>query len=542
MAKKITNKEFQRQLAEAVAQLALTIESDVTAFKPEAGERRLRVERSRKDYEFFCRTYLPHYFQYEFSNTHREFEKIQTEIVNTPDGDTYAIAAPRGEGKSTNWSLAFILWCDVFDYKYYPIITMDTYEQAAIQLASLKAEYELNPRLKMDFPEYMGGGPVWREGVIVTSSGKRVDALGRGMKIRGRKHRAKRPDLVILDDLENDENVQKPEQRDKTERWIDRAVLFCGDAVGSLDVVYIGTVLHYDSVLNRKLESPDWVTRRFKSIIHWPENMRLWDRWEEILLSQGKQAALKFFNTNKGAMEKGAEVSWPGVRTLYKLMVIRSKGHSAFDAEQQNEPLNDDDAPFKELHYWVEILSQWINVGAVDPSLGKGSKKGDPSAIIIGAFDPYNVRLHILEADIRRRVPNVIISDVARYQREYDVWMWCCETNQFQEFFMERLTDDLLTGGVLINMEGVNHSVDKALRILSMQPHTQSGRIQFSRDHSTLLRQLRYFPMADHDDGPDAVEMLWRFAVSRVHRTQGSGGIVLPTRRRHRLNMQAYHD
>ncbi|EFA28507.1 conserved hypothetical protein [Haemophilus influenzae HK1212] len=30
---------------------------------------------------------------------------------------------------------------------------------------------------------------------------------------------------------------------------------------------------------------------------------------------------------------------------------------------------------------------------------------------------------------------------------------------------------------------------------------------------ATLISQLRHFPKADHDDGPDALEMLWRNAV-----------------------------
>ncbi|MGI0444843.1 hypothetical protein [Pseudomonas aeruginosa] len=51
---------------------------------------------------------------------------------------------------------------------------------------------------------------------------------------------------MIGDDLENDENVRSPEQRDKLENWLekDRAVL--GSADDTMDViVIIGTILHY---------------------------------------------------------------------------------------------------------------------------------------------------------------------------------------------------------------------------------------------------------------------------------------------------------
>jgi hypothetical protein len=35
----------------------------------------------------------------------------------------------------------------------------------------------------------------------------------------------------------------------------------------------------------------------------------------------------------------------------------------------------------------------------------------------------------------------------------------------------------------------------------------RSGTLQLSRRHTTLLEQLRLFPKAAHDDGPDALEM-----------------------------------
>jgi len=53
----------------------------------------------------------------------------------------------------------------------------------------------------------------------------------------------------------------------------------------------------------------------------------------------------------------------------------------------------------------------------------------------------------------------------------------------------------------------VTHTSDKLGRIQSLQPLVKAGTIQFSRRHKTLLDQLRYFPKADHDDGPDALQM-----------------------------------
>lgn len=37
-----------------------------------------------------------------------------------------------------------------------------------------------------------------------------AEAIGSGKKVRGRRHRNWRPDLIVLDDIENDENVNTP--------------------------------------------------------------------------------------------------------------------------------------------------------------------------------------------------------------------------------------------------------------------------------------------------------------------------------------------
>jgi hypothetical protein len=39
-----------------------------------------------------------------------------------------------------------------------------------------------------------------------------------------------------------------------------------------------------------------------------------------------------------------------------------------------------------------------------------------------------------------------------------------------------------------------------------------NGLIRLHPSQNALIDQLRHFPMADHDDGPDALHMLWALA------------------------------
>ena len=127
-------------------------------------------------------------------------------------------------------------------------------------------------------------------------------------------------------------------------------MLSLGAADDSMDVVVIGTILHYDSVLARLIKNPLWKSRKFKAVIEWPHNMSLWDKWEELLLNVGEESALNVYVERKTEMEAGSIVSWPAAQPLYKLMVKRARdGRPAFDSEQQNDPVSGDDAPFQEL-------------------------------------------------------------------------------------------------------------------------------------------------------------------------------------------------
>jgi hypothetical protein len=48
-----------------------------------------------------------------------------------------------------------------------------------------------------------------------------------------------------------------------------------------------------------------------------------------------------------------------------------------------------------------------------------------------------------------------------------------------------------------------------------------NGLIRLHASHTTLIDQLRHFPKADHDDGPDALHMLWMAATTGVTGAEG---------------------
>ncbi|MFV8875349.1 phage terminase large subunit [Serratia fonticola] len=524
MAKKFSSREFAAEMAELAASLRRTIEAEDVGFDQSAAavtERRRQVNDPVTGFDYLVNNYFPHYIRHiDKSELHKYLFTRLPEIVASPKGENDAIAAPRGEAKSTLVSQLFVIWCIIRGIKHYPVIVMDSIDQAYPMLEAIKAELEYNPRLLMDFPDVCGAGRVWQMGTILTRNDIKVQVAGSGKKLRGLRHGPYRPDLVVLDDIENDEQVRNPEQRDKLESWLKKTVLPLGTAGGKLDVIYIGTILHYDSVLSRTLKNPLWRSARFKALLQWPINMSLWEKWEEILRNNGadgEMLANAFYQQHKAEMDEGAIVSW-SARPILTLMMIRARdGHNTFDAEYQNDPVNGEDAPFTGcINFWVNRLNEWIFYGACDPSLGKAGGSRDPSALLVGGFNRHTGILDVVEAAIRKRVPDKIISDVIELQRQYRCLVWAVEAVQFQEFLRTEMVKRSAALGVPVPARAVTPHTDKLLRIESLQPHMANGLIRLHPGQTTLIDQLRHFPKADHDDGPDALHMLWALASTGV--------------------------
>lgn len=500
---------------------------------PLTGPKGIRKRLGAIDMEFFGRAYFPHYFSRPSPEFHRELDAIwqkgvlkgkhpltpkSTKEISRMDGCRRAVAAPRGHAKSTTLTFKGTMHATLYGYKHYPIILSDSSDQAEGFLENIRVEFEENGLIREDFGDLQG--KVWRNNVIMTSSGIKVEAIGSGKKIRGRKHRNWRPDLLILDDIENDENVRTPEQRLKLSNWFNKAVSKAGDDY--TDIVYIGTLLHYDSLLAHTLSNPGYKSIKYKAVLSFSDAEE-WKQWEDIYTDLSNDSheedARAFFEEHRTEMLAGTKVLWEEKLSYYDLMKMRvDEGEAAFNSEEQNEPINPDDCLFQEewLDYYNEAEVDFKNrdytfFGFVDPSLGK-TKHSDFSAIITIARHRSTGYMYVFDADIERRHPDKIISDILekerRLRRDFGrgYKRFGCETVQFQWFLKEELVKASAKAGLYLPVEEVPQTTDKVLRIQTMQPDVKNKYIKFNRRHKRLLEQLLQFPMGAHDDGPDALE------------------------------------
>lgn len=522
------------------------------------------AELATYDFAFFCRYYLREYFNENPAEIHWDvFGDVQWAVTNE-DSTTLAECLPRGYGKSTIISVGMPCWCIVGGdppsvrgkrrkpYKHYIFVMKDSFDQAKLELASIRNELENNENLRRDFGDLVGSP--WGKQEIVTANGVKVDALGTGQKVRGRRHVAYRPDLIIADDLENDDMVQSPSQRMKVKTWWARAVEKAGDPK-RCDYIALGTLLHYDCFQAWMLKRPGVRARKYKSLLRHADRQDLWDEWEALLLNLDdpyrEVTAKEFYEANKETMLEGAEVTWPErfpYVTLRGMMLgerqmVHGKSIHAFSAEMQNEPISDEDRLFKTFHYFHYEDEHGIKYlvpdgagervplrncrlyGSCDPSLGE-SRTGDFSALIDLLLAP-NGRMFVAHASIERRHPDRIIDHIAaraRFWAEigmYYSW-FVIETNQFQKLFAASAGQQLLRSGIRLPITQVTSQHLKTARIDSLQPDLNNGYLLLYKEPGrivpdelhTLFQQLHDYPMGDFVDGPDALEMARTLAAS----------------------------
>ena len=491
-----------------------------------------RVQSAARSLEVFAKKYFPNIFTAPFSALHKEiFSSVEEIILSRRHRKNYYVrAAPRGHGKSQVISFLLIMWCICYKYKRNILLVSDTLDQAKTFISAIKTELEDNSLIKEDFGNLVSDDK-WSQDKIITSNRVQVYGRGAGQKLRGNKFGAIRPELVIIDDLENDEQVETDAQRQKLFNWFMKALIPVGNP--TTDFVYIGTVLHYESLLQKLLTLPAfsmWNRQRYQAVQHFSESP-LWDDWERLMSDENDpeagEKAYAFYLQHRAEMLEGVKALWSDSAPDYYLnmMELRFADPSSFASEYQNEPIDPSNAEFPpewfDFYYDLpEIVSVY---GACDPSLGKN--KSDRAAIVWAGKD-QNGFLYILEVDMGRYKPDrlieLIIAGSMRYQSKLRAVV--IETVQFQAMFKDEVAKRGLNAGVQIPIVEFDSKVEKELRLRGLIPRIKNKYIKFRKDQMMLVNEFLRFPKGS-DDGMDAVNMVCSAAFPAKDHKLVFGGI-----------------
>ena len=505
--------------------------------------------RFEKDVEGFADFFFGHYAKYDYNDFHRDcFEDYQTieRGVRSCDG------APRGYAKSTIKALIKPIHDICYGFEKYILFISATKPQAIQKLKDIRREIFNNDLLVdvygIKFPNRRAGA----ESFEASSEAGDIllQAVGAGTEVRGIRYGEHRPTKIILDDAEDSEEVANEELREKVADWFFEVISNLGSENTNIEVV--GTVLHRDSLLMRLSRNPSYRTRIYKAVESWSEREDLWNEWRKIYnnLDDDSRAekAQKFYLKNEKEMLKGTKVLWPEKEPYVELMKqIEERGKRAFMKEKQNAPMASGEALFDNLQWYFEdhkrngIVIEKSGVfipyedlysyGSLDPATGKTKARSKAKldfTCMLGAYKTLNGRL-LVHRDYTKKVkPTIYIRQIFEMYDEMKFEKFVVEENLFRGLLIENINRErklieqerkkagVKDWQIKVPFYEIENRERKEERIFTLEPKINNGWILFNRALSAdFVNQIEGFPNEDHDDAPDALEMLWGLVNNR---------------------------
>lgn len=491
---------------------------------PETASREQVQECFARSLPAFSVFFFPHYHEDEAggliipSRMHGELlQRIEDLVLGRTASREEAFACPREHGKSVTGTVKGVIWAAANKLRRFPFIFSDTGSQAAGFLEDVRDELEGNVRLRAVYPEFCTWASPPRinpHGLsrLVLANDTVVMAAGAGKSVRGARKGTIRPDFIVLDDIESDEEVENPKRRAKKMRWYRKVAKKLGRAAVYL---ILGTILHAHSFLAALIGKDQ--ARIYRALEQLPEDMALWEQWEAVFhdravpeIEERKAGARAFYDAHREAMDAGAVVLWPGRFCLYELMEERAEDLASFLSERQNDPFD------PAACYFPEDKLVWLERGELpapddvvasvamwDPS--DGTTTSDTSAVPrIDAL--RDGRRLVSWALVDRIPPEEVIQTIVGAHKLRPFLVVGVEKVGLSSF-QKDLTRVARELGIALPVQAVTPHGNKDLRIRSQRPLVVSGGLVFAGDlPREAVQQIKYYPQHPNDDLWDAIQ------------------------------------
>lgn len=477
----------QKQALERWKRLTENIQNLSTVNAAETKAQQLaRVERARKDYAYFVEYYFPHYC------TDRDTGKVIPSARHHIDAARKIIRNKtlkavfkwaRGQAKSTHMDVMIPMWlmCQRKREINVMVLVGKSEDSARTLLGDIQAELQYNKRYIHDFGTKYNAGN-WQEGEFVTSDGVAFFARGRGQSPRGLRYRNKRPDYIVIDDLDDDELCENDARVRKITEWVKEALFGAFGAEGGRFIM-VGNLIGKNSVL------------------------------ANIAASKGVEVS------QVNVLDKNGKSAWPEYWTEERIREKREfMGYRAFEKEYMNNPIKEGSVFRKDWIRWGRMLpldKYEMIVAYCDPSF-KGSTQNDYKAIKV--WGKTGTELHHLFAFVRQCSVGEMVRwfyDLHERMPEGVICNYYIEANFLQDILLDEFdAEGRLRGYQLPIQADRRKKPDKFARIEAVSPLWERGFVKYNekmKDDPDMLAGIEQTLSIEkgsrtHDDAPDADE------------------------------------
>lgn len=411
---------------------------------------------------FYHNRYAAHQYLFE-SRRKNKSPECHEDMLNLfySDAQYTLVEAFRGAAKSTK-SEEYAIIAALFKDSEFALIIGNSYDRACERLAAIKHEFETNDLIIELFGSQVG--QTWAADVIVLSNGVRFQAFGAKQSLRGAKHRNSRPDLALVDDLEDDDMVATELARAKLARWFHGSLIPALTPTGKIRMV--GTPLHPKCLLETLRAQPNW-----KSLV--------------VPITYNKD---------------GQDVSaWPDRFTMKYINDMKLNYQNAgaiIEFEQEYMCRAEDKATklFQETMFKREPAPAGFSATTimVDPARTVNTKTSARTGYAVWSW--VGSKCYVREAYGAFHRPDEILKDIFRLCEKYGPVEVGVEQDGLEEFILQPLRDEQIRRGVSIPLSPQRAPKDKNSFIAGLQSFYMAGNIIHSGSCKDLEQELVAFP------------------------------------------------
>ena len=438
-------------------------------------QKRDRIARLEADDEAWFKYYFSNYYTSEPAPFHLRSTK---RVMNNPEW--YEVRAWSRELSKSGRTMMEVLKLTLTGKKRNVVLTSNSKDNAERLLRPYKVILEKNNRIINDYGVQMKHGS-WADSEFITRKGVAFRALGKGQSPRGTRNDEVRPDVLLIDDFDTDEECRNPDTVDKYWDWIEKAFYATRSISNPLLVIFCGNIIAEYCTIKLAMEMADHC---------------------EVI----------------NIRDKNGRSTWPQKNTEAMIDRVLSKiSYASAQGEYYNNPITKGKV-FEKLHYkkLMPLKRYKFLVAYTDPSYKAGKKNDYKATVLVGKYkDEY----HVLKVFCAQTTTAIMLD------WQYEIMKWV--NGQVPVYFYIEWPSIDETLKIELDKANKRHKVtlplkadernkpDKFFRIESaLEPLNRNEKLWFSidlkpSDHMKNMEAqfLAISPTSRaHDDGPDAVE------------------------------------
>ena len=439
------------------------------------------------DTELYCHTFFPKTFRQKSPPFHRDLYAL----FDNPLNRYCAAEVFRGGAKTTIARAGVLSKRIAYGVTRTAMFLSSSQEHAKRSVLWIRKQVQFNKTWAQTFG--LVPGDKWTDEFIEikhTTLGFTCAVIAVGMtgQTRGVNIDDYRPDLIVVDDPDDEETTATPEQREKTERRFFGAIeksLTPATENPEAKLILLQTSLHRDDLINRCHKDSEWATLRFSALdeagrSRWP------DRWSTETLLTSKRAHI----------QRGQTLLW-----------LREMECTVGDAET---------AYFSKdwLLFWDTLPEKMIVVLVVDPTpppsehqIAKGLQNKDFE--VVAAVGYHRGKFYVLEyAASRGHEPEWTIAEFFRLRSKWKPLKARVEGNAYQRTLKWILEKAMKERHEYIEINAEPSKISKHHRIRqALSGIASTGSFLIGKDMTELAMQFTAYPNVKNDDVLDAVAM-----------------------------------